>query len=500
VQLVPVDDDAVRLTPPPPLEPLADIAGAVAEALRYPLSGAPLSGRVTRGGRVTIVVEPPTLPVPGATRDPRQDALAAVLDELARLGMERDRHTVLVAGGLGRRAGRAQLERLLQPGEAHDYRGEIVVHDSTGDSLRSVGEVAGIPLALNPALLETDLVVTVTASETTDRGGAGALLAACSAEVVRHPRPAATLLQPSGSPGWELAAAVEAAIGERAPTVGVSLVLDHPRLSGRYRGYPWSEAAVEAAARSPLRPLLNLLPSGIRRAALQSVARELQPVAVLAGPPSVAHAEGLLRGIALRGAGLEEPLDTIVVPLSWTGVNQPREPLNPITAAALALGHALRLWRDAPPLNAGGTVILLHDFSRMFGHGPQAPYRALFQQLRENRDPEQVAEAERAAAFDERAIAAYRDGRAPHPLLPFADWASCEPVLSRAGCVIVAGCRDAGAARALGFVPSHNIQTALQMAAGIAGERHRLGVLLAPPYTPLLAAPAPEGPGHSMPR
>ena len=296
VQLVPVDDDAVRLRPPPPLEPLADIAGAVAEALRYPLSGAPLADRVTRGGRVTIVVEPPTLPVPGATRDPRQDALAAVLDELARLGIERDRHTVLVAGGLGRRAGRAQLERLLQPGEARDYRGEIVVHDAVDDGLRSAGEVAGMPLALNAALLDTDLVVTVTAAETTDRGGAGALLAASSAEVVRHPRPAATLLQPSGSPGWELAAAVESAVGERAPTVGVSLVLDHPRLSGRYRGYPWSEAAVEAAGRSPLRPLLNLLPSGIRRAALQSVARELQPVAVLAGPPSVAHAEGLLRG------------------------------------------------------------------------------------------------------------------------------------------------------------------------------------------------------------
>ena len=57
VQLVPVDDDAVRLGSPPPLEPLADIAGAVAEALRYPLSGPPLADRVTRGGRATIVVE-----------------------------------------------------------------------------------------------------------------------------------------------------------------------------------------------------------------------------------------------------------------------------------------------------------------------------------------------------------------------------------------------------------------------------------------------------------
>ena len=38
-----VDDDAVLLAPPPPLEPLRDVAAAVGEALRYPLSGAGLA-------------------------------------------------------------------------------------------------------------------------------------------------------------------------------------------------------------------------------------------------------------------------------------------------------------------------------------------------------------------------------------------------------------------------------------------------------------------------
>ena len=217
VQLVPVDDDAVRLRPPSPLEPLADIAGAVAEALRYPLSGAPLADRVTRGGRVTIVVEPPTLPVPGATKDPRQDALRARCSTSSRGWASNATGTRCSSPEAWAPRGTRELERLLQPGEARDYRGEIVVHDAVDDGLRSAGEVAGMPLALNAALLDTDLVVTVTAAETTDRGGAGALLAASSAEVVRHPQPAATLLQPSGSPGWELAAAVESAVGERAP-------------------------------------------------------------------------------------------------------------------------------------------------------------------------------------------------------------------------------------------------------------------------------------------
>ncbi|RDI73437.1 hypothetical protein Gocc_2793 [Gaiella occulta] len=500
VQLVAVDDGAHLLAPPPPLGALADVGDAVAEALRYPLSGPPLADLVTRGGRATIVVELPTLPLPGAAADPRQDALAAVIDELDRLGMPRARHTLLVAGGLERRAGRRDLERLLHPARARAYRGTVVVHDCAGDELRSLGATGAGELRVHPALVDTDLVVTVTAAETTDRGGACTLLAACSADVVRAARPSPSLLQPSASPASRLGAAVESALAQHTPVVGVSLVLDHPRLTGRYRGYPWSLPTLHALRLSPARLLLNALPGGVRRHLLQGLSRQIGAVSALAGPPSVAHAEALLRGVAVRGTPLPEPLDTLVVPLPWKGPRQPREPLNPITAAAVGLGLALRLWRDAPPLAEGGTIVLLHDFARTFESGPQAPHRALFNELRENRDPERIAGLEAAAARDHRGLSAYRGGRAPHPLLPYADWETCAPALARAGRVIAAGCRDAAAARALGLVPSHNATTALQMARGVAGGDHRVGVLLAPPYAPLLAAALADGERQSMPR
>jgi hypothetical protein len=110
----------------------------------------------------------------------------------------------------------------------------------------------------------------------------------------------------------------------------------------------------------------------------------------------------------------------------------------------------------------------------------------MFDALRAARDPEELAAAETDAAVDARAIAAYRTGRTCHPLLPYADWAGCRPALSRLGRVLVAGCRDAIAARALGFVPSHGIGSALEMAHGVSGGRARVGILLAPPYAPLL--------------
>ena len=487
--LVTLPDDALLLVAPPPLDPIADVGAAVAEALRYPLGGPALAAVAPRSGRATVVVQPPELPLPSARDDGRRDALAAVLAELLRAGVPRRHITILVAGGLGRRAGRRELETLLRPDQARDFRGEIVVHDCEADDLRPL-VADGHPTRVHPALVDTDLVVTVGAAETVLHGGASALLDATVPGTIRAAR-TVSLLEAAGATGLRLAAALETELGRNVPLVGLSLVLDRPRTAGFYRGYPWRPGAVDAVRRSPFRRLLNASPAVLRRRALAGAPREVDVVAALAGPPSVAHAEALVRGTSVRSVIISDPLDTIVVPLGWEGAHLPREPLNPITAAALGLGHALRLWRNRPPLAEGGTVVLLHSFSRVMGHGPQAPYLALFAALRDDVATMRLGRAEAAVSRDRRAIAAYRSGSAPHPRLPFADWETCDAMLERAGRVIVAGCRDAGAARALGLVPSHSAGTALAMAAGLAGPAARTGVLLGPPYPALVVADAP---------
>jgi hypothetical protein len=156
-----------------------------------------------------------------------------------------------------------------------------------------------------------------------------------------------------------------------------------------------------------------------------------------------------------------------------------------VTAATVALGLALRLHRGVFPLRPDGTLVLVHRLTRSFAPS-EAPYASLLDALRASPAPEVLAGAEQAAATDPKALAAYRAGQACHPLLPFADWAGCAPALARLGRVVVAGCRDAVAARALGFVPARSISSALEMAHGVAGGRARVGVLLAPPYPPLL--------------
>ncbi|HUQ22016.1 MAG TPA: lactate racemase domain-containing protein [Gaiellaceae bacterium] len=483
VAVVNVPDDALVLRPRPPSEAIADVGAAVRDALRFPLSGAPLEALVTTGGKATIVVEPPELPLPGAPNDPRQEALATTIAELERLGVPSRQQTILIAGGLNRRAGQRELEALVSPSSARRFHGRVEVHDVEADDLIHLATDAGRPLRVNRLLAETDLVVCVTAAETVLHGGPGALVGACGAETLRAST-AYSLLETAAARGWQLGLTLERALSARVPVIGASLVLNPPRLQGRFRGYPYEDASLSHLARSPLRRY-SLLPAGWRRRILQDLSRELTAVAAFAGPPSVAHAEALLRGIARRATRLEQPVDALVIGMPWKHQHSPRERLNPLTVATAALGLALRLWRDAFPIVEGGTAIVLHRLGRHFEHRTQDPYRALFHALRDGRTSSDLAAAERAAAADERALAAYRSGRACHPLLPYADWDSCRPALGRLGAVVIAGCRDHQAARTLGFVPTHGIPSALEMAHGRAGGQARIGYLLAPPYFPL---------------
>jgi hypothetical protein len=482
--LVNAPDDAVVVRPPAPREGVADPAAAVRDALRYPLEGDGIEALARPGSRATILVEPPALPIPSAQADPRRLAIAAVVDELERLGIPSGYQTLLVAGGLQQRMAQRELETLVTPELARRFHGSVLVHDAEDPELVTLDPGSRPPLRVNRALADTDLVVVVTAAETVLHGGPAALRGAAGADAARAAG-AYSLLETTASQGWHLALALERALLRRVPMLGVSLVLNLPELSGALRGYPYAEEAAERIARSPFRLMYAALPEALRRGlVLQSLRADYSVATALAGPPSVAHAEALLRAVELRLASVEEPFDAIVLGTPSVTPYLPRERPNPLLAAYLGLGIGLRLWRDAFPVVEGGTAILVGRLTRHFAHPTQQPYRAFFHATsRGGRDPQVLAEAERVAAADARALSEYRAGRSVHPLLPFRDWNGCQPALGRLGNVLVAGAADASTVRQLGFVPAHNVGAALELARGQGHER--IGFVLAPPYFPL---------------
>ena len=471
--------DDVVLRPPPPREVLGDVPRAVRDAFAFPLAGEPLERLVKRGGTATIVIEQPSLPVPGTTLGPRHTAIAATAAELERLGVAQ--LTIVVAGGLLRRASPRDIGLLFPPEFRRRFRGRIIVHDVEAPDLVELGPSGSVPLRVNPALVQTDLVVTVTAAESVVHGGPAALLGATGRDSLRTAG-GVSLLETGGSQGWRLALDLERRLQEHVPVTGVSLALNLPRLAGPFAGYPHDEAAVERLLRSRVRRVFQMAPGRVRQRLLDRLPRELTAAAVYGGTPSVAHAEALLRETVFKGAQLDEPLDALVIGIPPTTPWMPRERPNPVTAAYLGLGLALRLWRNAPPLVEGGTAILLHPLPRRFPRPTQTPYRALFY-ARTARDVDEMRTAEEAASRDDVAIAEYRAGRSCHPLQPFAEWSACDASAARLGAVLVAGCRDAQAARQLGLVPVHGLGAALDMARG-RGAR-RIGYLVAPPYFPV---------------
>src|SRR5205823_6027411 len=247
-------------------EGIADVGAAVRDALRFPLAGQPLEALVPRSAtRATIVVEPPSLPIPGAERDPRQEAIAAAVEELERLGISSGYQTLLVAGGFARRAGQEQLESLVSPEFARRFHGHVETHDVERDDLVDLGRAGSIPLRVHPALVETDVVVVVTAAESVLHGGPAALVGASSREALRSAG-AWSLLETTASQGWRTALALERAIVGRVPLIGASLVLNHPRATGAARGYPYDDDALERIVRSPFRRVFGVLPGGVRAA------------------------------------------------------------------------------------------------------------------------------------------------------------------------------------------------------------------------------------------
>ena len=486
-------ENGTALPPPPPSKELiVDITAAVRDALRFPLAGPSLADLARGKERATIVVEPPALPVPGGARDPRLEALVATSDELETAGIPSRRQTILVAAGLARKPGRQELTALVTPEFRRRFRGLVIVHDVEDPDLATLGETREAPLLVDRALTETDLVVTLSAAESVLHGGPNLLLAAGAAEPLQAAQDSPSLLETGGSRGWRLALALERALEREVPLIGVSLSLAPPRLGGLASGYPYDARAIGRIANSKLRRAFTLVPRALRWRMLIAAPVEIAATAAFAGPPSVAHAEALLAALATRTTEIEGEFDVLCIPIPDTTLMLPRERPNPLAAAAFGLGYAYRRWRDRPPLSKGGAIVLVHGFERYFAHPGQQPYRAFFSAVRYGREPEILSQAARAARTDARALAFYRQGEGCHPLLPFADWDACRPAIDRAGSVVVAGCRDAAAARQLGFIPSHGVGHALELAVGAMDENARVGFMLGPPYAALRPVTAPD--------
>ena len=413
--------------------------------------------------------------------EPRPAAVAATVDELARSACPSERQTILVAGGLARRTSRprargASSHPISRAASAAGRRARRGVRRA---------RVARRPVGARGARAPRAASTPTSSSRSAPQSPSSTAARACSS---RRPTPATcraadaySLLETAASQGWQLGVAIERALARRvaarrhvARAHAAALDRAAPGLSVRAR------VARTARSARPCGPSSACCRPDSRQRALRSLPASRGVSAAFAGSPSIAHAEALLRGTEERARSLAEPVDVMCLGI----------PVDDAVPAARAAEPAAR---RVPRARPGAAALARCVPGRRRRHGDPrssvrpavpAPERssrtatssARFAGLaRERPDARPRGRARRR--HDERAIAAYRERRTHHPLLPFADWSACGPHSDASAPVLVAGCRDHDAARALGFVPDARVGAAVQMAESRAEGPLRIGFL-----------------------
>jgi lactate racemase len=143
------------------LPPLADLEGAVREALAAPLGLPRLSELARPNARVTIAFDDHTT---GSFGPIRPVTIRAVLDELAAAGVSRSRVRLVCANALHRMCRPAELARLLDPALVEEFGARLGCHDAEDpDQIADLGLTAehGYPVEVSRLVTDSDLTVYV---------------------------------------------------------------------------------------------------------------------------------------------------------------------------------------------------------------------------------------------------------------------------------------------------------------------------------------------------
>lgn len=143
------------------LPPLADLDGAVRQALAAPLGLPRIPELVKPGGRVTIAFDDHTV---GSFGPIRPVAIRAVLDELAAAGVSRSQIRLVCANALHRMCRPAELTRLLDAELVAEFGPRLSCHDAEDPALiADLGATAehGYPVEVSRLVTDADLTVYV---------------------------------------------------------------------------------------------------------------------------------------------------------------------------------------------------------------------------------------------------------------------------------------------------------------------------------------------------
>jgi lactate racemase len=462
----------------PPIAPLKDVDAAIRHAISHPYGSDPLYAKLRPGMKLTIAVDDISLPLPPMRKpDIRQRVIEIVLQQAADYGVEDIE--IIIATSLHRRMKAHEVRHMVGDKVFSAYWPDrLYNHDPENPAkMVTVGETeAGEIVELNRRAVESDLVVYVNLNFVPmDGGHKSVAVGLCGYKSLRAHHTPRTMrnchsyMDPSSS---ALATSVER-MG-KLTNQALNVFTIETTINNRMFGSPLeflakNEDDLTHTEWGMLRALVKAtgkLPQAARQAIFERVPAPYGVTGVFAGDTEAAHEHTLKRCYDQYLVPIESQADVLVAGIPYISPYNVNAFLNPLLVSVMAEGYLFNMYRGAPLVKKGGTLIITHPCTDKFDHEQHAPYIDFVHQLLpETRDGLELHKRYEAKFAQNPAfLEMFRKGHAYHPAHPFFMWYWGEAGRRHLGKVIVVGADNEYIPKLLGYETAPNMSEALYRA------------------------------------
>jgi lactate racemase len=496
-RLVPIDlPEGTRcIYPKPPIAALKNVDAAIRYAINHPLGSDPLYAKLRPGMKVTIAMDNMALPLPPMKRpDVRERVLTVVLEQLADHGVEDVE--IIIATSVHRRTKPNEIRHMVGDKIFNAYYPERLYNHDAEDAANMVELGAteeGEIVELNRRAVESDLVIYVNLNFVPMNGGHKSVaVGLCGYKSLRaHHNPQTmrnchSYMDPKNSELSTSIGRMGRLANQHLNVFTIETTVNNRMFDSSLDFLSKNEDDLDDREWALLRALVaatGKLPQPARQAIFSRVPAPYGVTGVFAGETEAVHEKTLERCYEQYLVPVDGQADVLVTGIPYISPYNVHSFLNPLLVQVLAQGYLFNMYRGAPLVKKGGTLIITHPCTDKFDHEQHAPYvdfvHRLLPETRDALELHRRFEAKFAAnpAF----IQMYRDGYAYHPSHPFFMWYWGEAGRQHLGRVIVVGADNEYIPKLLGYETAPNMDEALYRARN--GESRSLDVTLlhAPP-------------------
>jgi len=481
--------------PKPPLAAIKDVDAAIRYALNHPLGADPLYAKLRPGMKVTIAVDDISVPLPPMRRpDARERVLTIVLSMLAEHGV--DDVEIIVATGIHRRMKAAEVRHMVGDRIFQEYWPErLYNHDAEDrENMVVVGHTDhGQPLELNRRAVESDLLIYVNVNFVAMNGGYKSVaVGLCSYESLRpHHNPKTirasdSYMDPKGSQLARDIAEMGRIAHRELDVFTIETTVNNRMFDKNLDFLCKNEDELSAKERLLSKALIHStakLPQAARQALFNRFPAPYEVTGVFAGSAEAVHEKAIEKCFDQYLVPVEGQADVLVCGIPYISPYNVHAFLNPLLVQVLAQGYLFNMYRGAPLVKKGGTLIITHPCTDKFDHEQHAPYIDFVHRLLpETRDAfELQARYEQKFAKDPAFIQMFRTGHAYHPAHPFFMWYWGENGRQHLGRVIVVGADNEYIPKLMGWETAQSMDDALYRAKNGSTRSLDISLLHMPP-------------------